>query len=105
MSESTYAVDIQSYIGGDFAKPHFTVLVRANDLAQAERRAIRRALENASAFNASHPYSFPRQTYPAAYRAIRAQRLSEFPTGQGTKVPTDQGTVKVIVAIAAIRAA
>ncbi|MBC7299819.1 hypothetical protein [Nocardia salmonicida] len=83
--KSIYAVKVQPIVTGTIGivtGPAFTVEVEANDLAQAERRAIRRAVANAVSYNERNQYAVGNGDIPERsessndYRAIAARLTS-----------------------------
>lgn len=74
MNTTEFRVDVQPFTGQDYGDT-FTVTVVADGLAQAERRALRRAVARAKEWNAEHPLAaVARRESEAAYRAVGATR-------------------------------
>lgn len=106
--KSTYAVEIQPLVTGTtgiVTGPAFTVEVEARDLAQAERRAIRRAVANAVSYNERNHYALgndgdiPERSESAHdYRAIAARLIStkEAPI-RSASTPVEQVTPKKVL--------
>lgn len=92
MTEAKYRVAVQPFTGINYDTP-FHVTVTANDLAQAERRALRRAAARAKEWNAANPLAMvARRETEAAYRAVTAIRLEA-----GVLPELDQDGVAVMV--------
>ncbi|WP_280470572.1 hypothetical protein [Nocardia farcinica] len=65
--KNTYSVEIQPTVSGAVGivtGPAFTVEAEAHDLAQAERRAIRRAVANAVSYNERNHYAVTNSEIP-----------------------------------------